>query len=650
MDIYSSYLTYKYLRSSTKTAIIHDLDRRAVSEGEAHTVVRSLPAEDVAELLDSRNAALRSAAWKFLGELAHHESTAEAVLRIYPCERIVSFLRSEDSDVLESAIYALAWITEWQDGAKAAVAANMLDYLTELLGSRNPEVRRWTCTMLAQVANHEYLAVAALDRDPTMRLVSLLRDDSLYVIESAIFALAVIAENPDGARTAVDANMLDYVSELLKSPNDHTRRWTCKMLAHLSFNKSTASLIFRMKPCERLPSLLRDGNTYVVENAIFALAAITECREGSEAAVNEGLLDGVIELLDSPNHHTRRWACKALGEMAHNESTAPAVLASSPFMRLVLLLRDADAYVIENAIFALSEMTQWLQGIQDAVDAKILESVLELLGSPNARTCKWTCYMLGNLAHNELTVAAVLEVNSTPSLVSLLQDKDADVLQSAIFALSGIIKYPHGRRIAVAAKMLAYLKQLLKSPHVDARTWACKTLGQFAHHRQTAMAVLDVKPCTQLASLLRDSDEETRESASYALARITEWPDGARDVVNAKAPEYIVGLLESGSTAAKGWACRILGNLAHHKCTAAALLGFNACRPLVSLLGHPDVTVSGGAVFALAEISQSLEGAMAVALTDFLQHVSALTELSRRDVQFHACMILGNLFRSSSIA
>ncbi|KAJ7481283.1 hypothetical protein B0H11DRAFT_1915438 [Mycena galericulata] len=80
MDIYSSYLGYKYLRFSTKTAIIHDLDRRAVSEQDAHAVVRSLGSEDVTELLESPNAALRSAAWKFLGELARYESTTQLVL------------------------------------------------------------------------------------------------------------------------------------------------------------------------------------------------------------------------------------------------------------------------------------------------------------------------------------------------------------------------------------------------------------------------------------------------------------------------------------------------------------------------------------------------------------------------------------------
>jgi hypothetical protein len=111
MDIYSSYLAYrypwpliaihmtdapcryKYLRSSTKTAILHDLDRRAVLEQDARAVVGSLASEDVAELLESSNAPLRSAAWKFLGELAHHESSVEAVLRVYPCERIVAFLK-----------------------------------------------------------------------------------------------------------------------------------------------------------------------------------------------------------------------------------------------------------------------------------------------------------------------------------------------------------------------------------------------------------------------------------------------------------------------------------------------------------------------------------------------------------------------------
>ncbi|KAF8179990.1 armadillo-type protein [Mycena galopus ATCC 62051] len=648
MDIYSSYLAYKYLRSSTKTAILHDLDRRAVSEQDARAVVRSLGSEDVAELLESSNAPLRSAAWKFLGELAHHESAVEAVLRVYPCERIVAFLNSEDSNVFESAIYALSWITEWQEGAQAAVGAKILDRLTELLESPEVQVRRWTCKMVAEIAKHEYPAIAALAQNPCERLVSLLRDENPYVVESATFALSVITENEDAAQVVVEANILDQVNKLLDSQNHHTRRWTCKILAFLSSNKATVVLITEMKLYERLLSLLRDENIFVIETAIFALARMAEFQDGAEAAANEILLDRVVEVLDSPNHNARRWACKALGELVHHESTAPAILGLNPAVRLVFLLRDEDTYVIENAIFALSEMTHWRDGMHAVLDAKALECVLELLGSANFLTLKWTCWMLGRLTHNSpMVAAAILETDIPAKIVSMLQirDQDKDILDSTIFAISGIIKHPDSLNPAVRNNMLIYVKELLDSPHADAQRWACRTLRQLAQHRHTAAAVLEVKPCVQLMTLLRDRDEEIVESAIYTLARLTEWLDGAQDAVNAKAQQCIPELLESSNNAVRKWTCKMLGNLAHHKSTAGAILELKVCGALVSLLGHPDLSIRAGVVFSLAEISEWPEGATAVASTKVLEHIPSLTNCCRRDVRFHTCIILRNLVR-----
>ncbi|KAF7358381.1 hypothetical protein MVEN_00888200 [Mycena venus] len=638
MDIYSSYLAYrhpshpialhmtnipcryKYLRSSTKTAILRDLDRRAVSEEDARAVVRSLAFEDVAEILESSNAPLRSAAWKFLGELAHHESSVGAVLRVNPCERIVAFVNSEDSTVFESAIYALSFLTDWQEGAQAAVGAKILDRLAELWESPNFQVRRWTCKMLAEIAKHEYPAIAALAQNPCERLVSLLRDEHPHVVESAAFALAVITQYEDAAQVVVGANILDHVNELLASQSYHTRS---------------------------------DENIFVIETAMFALARMAEFQDGAEAAANEKLLDRVVEVLYSPNHNARRFACKAIGELVHHESTAPAILALNPAVRLVFLLRDEDTYVIENAIFALSEMTHWRGGMHAALDAKALECALELLGSANFMTLKWTCWMLGRLTHNSFMVAvAVLETDILAKIVSMLQirDQDKDILDSAIFAVSGIIKHLDGLKPAARNIMLIHVKEMLDSAHVDAQRWACRTLRQLVLHRHTAAAVLEVKPCTQLMTLLRDRDKEIVESAIYTLARLTEWLDGAQDAVNAKAQECIPELLESSNNAAREWTCKMLGNLAHHKSTAGAILELKICGSLVSLLGHLDLSIRAGVVFSLAEISEWPEGATAVASTKVLEHIPSLANCCRRDVRFHTCIILRNLIRRSTTA
>ncbi|KAJ7481284.1 armadillo-type protein [Mycena galericulata] len=490
--------------------------------------------------------------------------------------------------------------------------------------------------MLAQVATHDLPAVIALGPRPCLWLVSLLRDENDNVIEAAMFALSSVMRSEYGAQVAVDAGVLDHVMELLNSQNRHTPRWTSSMLGHLACHSFASELVLALKPHE---------NEYVVENAIFALSVIAEFRDGAASAVDEKILDRVIDLLHSTNGNVRRWACKALGNLAHHKSTASAVLAANPVEGLASCVQGDDLPAIENAAFALSEMTRWTESLVPVLETKVLDYAVKLLESRDM-TRKWTCWIVGHLAHHESTAATVLEVNPSAEIASLLGDKDKDVLDSAIFALSEIISHPEGAKVAaVTANVLTHMMGLLDSPHVDAQSWVCKMLGKLAHDKDTAPAVLEVKPCAQLVAILRsrDPDDVVFEDVIYALGGITAAPGGAQDAADATAAECILESLTSSVKTGQDWKCRMLGNLAHYKSTAMAVLELEPCAILVSLLPHPNVAVRAGAIFALAEISQWPDGSVAVASTDVLMHISALLEDSHQDMEFHACVILRNL-------
>ncbi|KAJ6580136.1 armadillo-type protein [Mycena vulgaris] len=434
MQIYASYLAFKYVSSSTKAAILIELEKRVVFEQEACVVVDSLAADCVAELLESPDTKVRALTWKVLGELAHHEATAAEVLRLNPCVQVLS-LSAKDFDVLEDAIHALSLITRSAAGAQSAMDANMLHWLPRLLESPNAQVRRWTCRTLAHLANQSTRVVARTESLCT-QLVSLLSDSSDFVIESAIFALSVITESPDGAAAAVDAKMLDCVVGLLESPNHRVHRWTCLTVGDMAHHDPRTVAVLGARICAPLVSLLSGRDPRIIESATYALSWITQSRDGAQAAVDANMLNWIGDLLQTPNSRVRRWKYRILGHLAFHESTEMTTPGLNPHMRRVSLFRDADIEAIEGAIYALSWITQWPSGARSAVETNTLDGLSELLESPKPHVRRWTGTILDHLVLHHESRAAVAVVGM--QLVLLLRHSDGAVRESAGFALAKI--------------------------------------------------------------------------------------------------------------------------------------------------------------------------------------------------------------------
>jgi hypothetical protein len=151
----------------------------------------------------------------------------------------------------------------------------------------------------------------------------------------------------------------------------------------------------------------------------------------------------------------------------------------------------------------------------------------------------------------------------------------------------------------VDAKVLDHVLALLKSPNPDTQRWACELTGNLARHGSTTPGILKLNPSMQLVSLLgwacivfssmpfswiiSDEDYLVRR-ATYALSQITRWEEGAEGVVDTRALDYVLPLLESPNADIRRWACALTGNLASHESTAPAILQLKPILQLESLL------------------------------------------------------------------
>ncbi|KAJ7844164.1 armadillo-type protein [Mycena leptocephala] len=241
------YLAYKYISPATKAVILLELCRRVDSIEEAHNVVDSVVFRGVTELLQAKDATVRARTCEILAGVAVHESTATVVLGLRPCVQLVSFVHDQPVKVIEAAILALSCIGCWPNGAQAALEAKTLDHVAELLESPQSRVRQQTCWMVGRFAKHESTAMAILGLKPCPRLVSLLRDQPVEVVEAAMYALSGIAFWPNGVQAALEAKTLDHVAELLESPQSGVRKWTCWMVGSFARHESTAMAVLGLK-------------------------------------------------------------------------------------------------------------------------------------------------------------------------------------------------------------------------------------------------------------------------------------------------------------------------------------------------------------------------------------------------------------------
>ncbi|KAJ6581169.1 armadillo-type protein [Mycena capillaripes] len=139
-------------------------------------------------------------------------------------------------------------------------------------------------------------------------------------------------------------------------------------------------------------------------------------------------------------------------------------------------------------------------------------------------------------------------------------------------------------RMVVDSPVFHFIVEMLESPDGGVPSSSSTLLGTLASHECTAPAVIALKPSVQLVSLLRDKYIDVILGAVYALSQIARWPDGAQDIVDARALEHVMGLLQSPSRRIRRWTCQLVGRLADHDSTAPAVVELNLPGFIMSLI------------------------------------------------------------------
>ncbi|KAJ7775409.1 armadillo-type protein [Mycena metata] len=413
MEIYESYLGWKYVAATTKTLIMREICQRARVEPQARVIGDFLVPYD--RLLESTNIAVRRSTCLTLAELALHSSTRGAVVAVQPCARLVGLLGDGNVGVVQSACYALSQISFDLEGARAVVEAGALNFIPalfepidvavgvlhlipELLDPTNVAVRRWTCGMLGRLASHSLTRRAVVAAQPCARLVVLLGDGNVTTVDGACYALSQISRDLDGARAVLEAGALGLLKKLLHSYNRRVRKHACLTFTRLAGHSATRGAVVAVRPCARLVALLREGDVDDVKGACYVLAQISLDLDGARAVVAVGVLEFLKRLLEAQDSEVRKHSCWILAELAFHSSTRGAAVAIQPWARLVPLLGDGDVDIVEGACYALSNFSRSQAGAKALMEAGTMDFVPKLIESSRADVRRYTCVLLGLLA------------------------------------------------------------------------------------------------------------------------------------------------------------------------------------------------------------------------------------------------------------
>ncbi|KAJ7611548.1 armadillo-type protein [Mycena polygramma] len=498
--------------SGTRRRAIQTLSQLSYWPEGAEAAAQAGVLEYFPDLLNSSDVEVRGWTCGFLGNLAFHGSISAVELGIELCTQAISILSDEDSHVRDCAILALSKLHRCPGGmGEVAWHPAILKHFVVHLDSSDARIRRFTCSMLGDLAVFQSAALAMFDFEPCIRLAGMLKDTDDDVQHWAVYALSKLSRWPGAAR-AIEAEALHHIPALLESSDTDIQTWTCEIVANLAIHTNMPL----EEICVRTVSLLRNGGSGVREHALYAIAKFSRSCEGAEMVGGTNIWEFFSELLDSFDPRICQFTCSILGNLAIHDPDSLALLGSPSYVtQAASLLRDEEVEVQRYALYALAKISccpdaaSWV-----AADALTLESLLVLLSSFDPYTRRWTCETLAHLALHGCITPIELGSKACAQIAVLLSDENKHVRRGAILALSKISRSRDGAEVVGATKILKYATKLLDSNHT--RVLACETLGNLACYQ--ALPQLGRVLRKQLTALLSDEDVDIRESAMFALS------------------------------------------------------------------------------------------------------------------------------------
>ncbi|KAJ7612652.1 armadillo-type protein [Roridomyces roridus] len=448
LEIYASYLSYKYISLATqRTVLRHLTDRAYLSETDVGEILRSPILEEIPRLLESDERQLQVLTCSLVGKLLAHQ---------YGIAGQLTFSVG-DEDVLLQMTSTLAGVLGQPESALG-------EALLILLESETEAMRRWSCILVGNLARQKAAQRVLTSSEVVGKLVALLRDSDDDVVLTAMSALAAISQLPGGLRSLVAMNAVNAVGLTLDSTNTNMRLSVCAFVTTLAKSESSVPAILDAIPMERWSKLLSDREEVFVHTA-EVLVQLSRWDEFAWAIIRSDLLEVISDLL-STRSRTFDF-CELIGTLAEKEFTISSILAAIPIQKFVFIL-DGEGYTgyhtRTSAGFVLTQLSKWPEGAKGVVTVlNMLDTSLLKLGKGSQY---WVPRIVAALARHEVIVPTIAESFTIATLWTLVCGQDNQIASQAAGALVELARRSEGKATLTLELFLASTQPQLLVSHM----------------------------------------------------------------------------------------------------------------------------------------------------------------------------------------
>ncbi|XP_063185587.1 uncharacterized protein LOC134513206 isoform X3 [Chroicocephalus ridibundus] len=292
---------------------------------------------------------------------------------------------------------------------------------------------------------------------------------------------------------------LEALRTLAFSENPGLQQSAALYYLHMSQHMNTPLPVEHLEP---FYALLRSADLEVQQMSSLSLVSfLLEGNIDKELVVQMGLLEPILDLLESEDPTVQCNSCACIMTLAVSESNREAIGAAQGVTPLLSLANSYDPRVQQNAVGAILNLTQSEKIQQVLCKEGALPVLALLLESPDSEVQYYSCAALSNVAANAQHHEAMLRPGNRfllRTLISLLSSSvDKQVSSQACVCLRNLATSDIQAEM-LAEDVLPKLRSLLASRNEDVRRASIALLWILSQHTHNQ----DTLACAELIQSL----------------------------------------------------------------------------------------------------------------------------------------------------
>ncbi|XP_018412438.1 PREDICTED: vacuolar protein 8-like [Nanorana parkeri] len=481
-------------------------------------------------------------------------------------------------------------------------------------------------------------------------------------------------ESPVGKET------LDALMILAFSENADLQHSAALYYLHMSQHMNTQLPAEFLEPYQ---PLLQSGDLEVQQMSSLSLVNfLLEGNLNKELVVQVGLLEPILELLESGDSAVQCNSCACIMTLAISESNREAIGIAGGILPLLTLAKSYDPRVQQNAVGAILNLTRseriksilcqegalpvltlLLQSADSEIqyyscaslgniaanpehhkamlaigDKFLLRMLVSLMSSSVQKVSSQACLCLNNLASSGQVRTHLLAMDIMPLVLCLLNSSSRDVRQASITLLCTMSHPPGNMDALLCEDMLQHLAMLLQTERANPVVviHAACTIQNLSQAEN--IEVIVQSRCFEellLALLDPNNEEESLQYLASCIAEVAKYDYAREHLIKKKDKAFLKCLVRlSGYLEHKELsfqAATVIKHLSHSGRIATYLKPFmkDVQAYLMSFLSHPELKFQQMGIATLCLLSEDPEFSMAInqsPLKEQLEQVQQQTE------------------------